>query len=199
MAGKAGKQRGGFFLGTIVGLLIGLVLALGVALYVTKVPIPFVDKVPQRTADQDAAEAAKNRNWDPNAGLAGAPASGPAPAASAAAATAAEPTRPAASAAAEAPRTAASAAKAGEGMQFFVQVGAYARTEDAEQQRAKLGMGGLIGRISEREQGGKLVYRVRLGPFDTREEADVVREQAVAAGFPDATLVRVPPAQAAAN
>ena len=50
------SQRGGFALGLIVGLLIGLALALAVALYVTKVSVPFVNKVPQRTAEQDAAE-----------------------------------------------------------------------------------------------------------------------------------------------
>ena len=45
-------ERGGFVLGLIVGLLIGLTLALGVALYSTKVPIPFINKVPQRSAVQ---------------------------------------------------------------------------------------------------------------------------------------------------
>ena len=50
MASKAKTQRGGFFLGAIIGLLVGVLVALGVALYVTKVPIPFVDKVPQRSA-----------------------------------------------------------------------------------------------------------------------------------------------------
>ena len=65
------SQKGGFVLGLIVGLLVGLAVALGVALYITKVPIPFVNKVPQRTAEQDAAEAERNRNWDPNAPLAG--------------------------------------------------------------------------------------------------------------------------------
>ena len=45
-----GVQRGGFMLGLVVGLLVGLVLALGVALYITKAPVPFIDKVPQRTA-----------------------------------------------------------------------------------------------------------------------------------------------------
>ena len=64
-------QRGGFAVGLIIGLLIGLALALGVALYVTKVPVPFVNKVPQRTADQDAAETQKNKNWDPNSPLYG--------------------------------------------------------------------------------------------------------------------------------
>ena len=64
-------QRGGLILGLIIGLLVGLGLALAVALYVTKAPVPFVNKVPPRTADQDAAEAERNKNWDPNAGLAG--------------------------------------------------------------------------------------------------------------------------------
>src|SRR5205085_9534917 len=64
-------QRGGFVMGLIIGLMIGLAVALGVALYVTKVPVPFVNKVPQRTAEQDAAEAEKNKNWDPNSPLYG--------------------------------------------------------------------------------------------------------------------------------
>lgn len=63
-------QRGGFGMGLIVGLIIGLALALGVALYITKAPVPFVNKVPQRSAEQDAAEAQRNKNWDPNAPLA---------------------------------------------------------------------------------------------------------------------------------
>ncbi len=67
------SQRGGFALGMIVGLLVGLALALGVALYVTKVPIPFVNKVPQRTATQEALEIERNKNWDPNAALGGKP------------------------------------------------------------------------------------------------------------------------------
>jgi hypothetical protein len=91
-------QRGGFAVGLIVGLLIGLALALGVALYVTKVPIPFVNKVPQRTADQDAAEIQKNRNWDPNAPLSGKnPAKPNAASSPQAAPTVAAPTLPAAS------------------------------------------------------------------------------------------------------
>jgi len=69
--GKGKNQRGGFAVGLIIGLLIGLALALGVALYVTKVPVPFINKVPQRTTEQDAAETAKNKNWDPNSPLYG--------------------------------------------------------------------------------------------------------------------------------
>lgn len=206
MASKVKAQKGGFFLGMIIGLLVGVLVALGVALYVTKVPIPFVDKVPQRTPAQDAAEEERNKTWDPNAPLAGRNPARPAAAASgvvseaASVAPAAAPVaeapvpKPAASraAAASAPVAAASAKGEAETLQFYVQVGAYARSEDAEQQRAKLAMSGLVGRITEREQAGRVMYRVRLGPYDSHDEAGTVKEQAAAAGYPDAALVRVP-------
>ena len=38
------KQRGGTLLGIIIGGLLGLGAALAVAVYVTKVPIPFLNK-----------------------------------------------------------------------------------------------------------------------------------------------------------
>src|SRR5204862_4536957 len=65
------NQKGGFVLGLIVGLLVGLSISLGVALYIHKPPIPFMNKVPQRTAEQDAQETKRNRNRAPNAPLAG--------------------------------------------------------------------------------------------------------------------------------
>lgn len=190
-------QRGGFGLGMVVGLLIGLALALGVALYVSKVPVPFIDKVPQRTAEQDAAETEKNRNWDPNAPLAGKPPVRPVvEAASAGAAPAAGPVASAPAAAALPPADKASdrSAKVGaDPFQYFVQVGAYAKPEDAEQQRARLAIAGLAAKVTEREQKdkGSVIHRVRLGPFDTREEADKARELAVAEGYAGAALVRL--------
>ena len=62
-------QRGSTFLGIILGVVVGLAAALGVAIYVAKVPVPFVNKNTSRTSGQDAAEAQKNRDWDPNAPL----------------------------------------------------------------------------------------------------------------------------------
>ena len=88
------SQRGGFVLGIVVGLLVGLALALGVALYITKAPVPFVNKVPQRTAEQDNAETERNKNWDPNAPLAGKSGARAAAAAAAASAAAAAPVAP---------------------------------------------------------------------------------------------------------
>ncbi len=204
---KRGAQRGGFALGAVIGLLIGLALALGVALYVTKAPVPFVNKVPQRTAEQDAAETEKNRNWDPNAPLASkTPARAASlPADSASGAVAAPPASavlpavaaPAASRAASAVDKAAdkavdkSARDAPGAFQYFVQVGAYSKPDDAEQQRAKLAITGLSARVTDREQNGRTVYRVRLGPYEAREDADKAREQAAAAGYAEAALVRV--------
>jgi cell division protein FtsN len=71
-----------------------------------------------------------------------------------------------------------------------VQAGAYGRTEDAEAQRAKLAMLGLEGKLTEREQSGRTVYRVRIGPFDKKAGADAAKEKLDAAGV-ESALVRV--------
>jgi cell division protein FtsN len=67
------KQGGGTMLGIIVGVLVGLGAALAVAVYVTKVPVPFVNKGGNKgtAVEQEAAEAKKNKDWDPNAPLYG--------------------------------------------------------------------------------------------------------------------------------
>jgi len=198
------SQTGGFAVGLVVGLLLGLALALGVALYVTKVPLPFINKVPQRTAEQDAAEVERNRNWDPNAPLGGKPAgraaaSGPVsaapapapaapPAAKAPAATAAV---PAASAVRPAAAAASKPLKAGaDPMIYFAQAGAYTRADDAEAQRAKLALLGVDAKVSERDQSGRTIFRVRAGPFEARAQADAMLEKLQAAGV-DSSLVRV--------
>jgi len=218
-------QRGGFALGVVVGLLVGLALALGVALYITRAPNPFVNKVPQRTAEQDSAEAERNRNWDPNAPLGGKAAARQAQtaqaaqdAASAAAAAPVQAAPPAAvtvtpplataptTAPASAPATASArpAAKdpaailsgtdatrpAGDPFIYFVQAGAYSRNDEAEQQRAKLAMMGQTAKITEREQAGRTVYRVRMGPFQVRDDADGLQGRLQEAGI-ESQIVRV--------
>ncbi|MEO7852018.1 MAG: SPOR domain-containing protein [Rubrivivax sp.] len=205
-------QRGSFAVGLLVGVLAGLVLALGVAMYVNQVPVPFINKVPQRTAEQDAAEVERNRTWNPNAPLspkAAARAAAPTPGSTPppAVATAAPAPRPASTAAtgpttrantgdvprpAAAPTTvAAKPSKPGaEPFTYFAQAGAYSRAEDAQAQRAKLALMGLDARIIEREQAGRTVYRVRLGPYEQRPEADAMLERLGSASV-ESTLVRV--------
>jgi cell division protein FtsN len=181
-------QRGGFLVGLVVGLLIGLGAALAVALYVTKVPVPFINKVPQRTAEQDAAETQRNKNWDPNAGLATKPPARPA----APPGVAATPAPPATASVAAPPASVARAASrpGAPTLIYFAQAGAYTRADDAEAQRAKLALMGLDAKVTEREQAGRTVYRVRVGPFETRALADAALERLQTAGV-DSTLVRV--------
>ncbi|TQN03301.1 cell division protein FtsN [Acidovorax temperans] len=216
------KQLGGTILGFILGVIVGLGAALAVAVYVTKVPVPFLNKGGARGADQDAAEAQKNKDWDPNSPLRGkSAAKPPAPAASAAGA---EPATPAAQpvataepkgAAASAPKAAASkpekeetgkptsadplgdlakakAAEAGSAdpYDYFVQAGAFRTQADADAQRAKLAMMGWEARVSEREQNGRPVFRVRVGPFAKRDDAAALKDKLDGTGV-ESALVRV--------
>ncbi len=187
--GNRRAQRGGFFLGLIAGLIAGLAISLGVALYVTKVPVPFINKVPQRSPEQDAAQAEKNRNWDPNGPLAGKGATRPPAAASSAASTSALAIPPAAGLPRPGKRADTAAATA-DPFTYFVQAGAYARAEDAEQQRATLALVGLAAKVTEREQAGRTVYRVRVGPYEGKDEAEAARVKLAGAGI-DSALVRV--------
>jgi cell division protein FtsN len=214
------QQRGSTLVGFIIGLLVGLTVALGVAIYVTKVPIPFLSKGPARSADLDAAEAEKNKDWDPNAPLYGKKAAKsadksdepksevkPEPKSDAAAKVdpksadplgdlakvkAAEP-KPAEAKANEPkaadPKAAEAKPASTDPFIYFVQAGAYRTTEEAEAQRAKTGMLGLETKISERDQGGRTVYRVRVGPMD-KAEAERVRAKLEAAHI-DSAMVRV--------
>jgi cell division protein FtsN len=214
----ASDQKGGFVLGMVVGLLLGLAIALGVALYVAKVPIPFVDKVPQRSAEADEAEARAHKDWNPNAKLPGgtvprAPtASGvvgsiarhraehrgrtvqPFRASPANAPSCPEPRRAGQHGSAGKPPAAPLAASAAassprSGYVFFVQAGAFTQAVDAEQQRAKLAMQGFNAKVYERVSGERSVFRVRIGPFDASEEAEALKAQVSAAGM-EAAVVR---------
>ena len=211
------SQRGGTLIGLVIGLLIGLGAALAVAIYVTKVPVPFVDRNVSRNQAQDAVEAERNKGWNPNATLSGRSATAPpAPAPATAASdgaivvppadgqplpkpgatrSAVDPLGDLANSRLEPPATqsAAVAPAPGAGADpfiYFVQAGAFRVAEDAEAQRAKLAMLGIEALVSEREQAGRTVYRVRVGPFNQKALADLTREQLEVNGT-EAALVRV--------
>jgi cell division protein FtsN len=222
------KQRGGTLLGLVIGALVGLGIALGVAVYVTKVPVPFMNKNASRSADSDAAESRRNKDWNPNAPLAGKnpakaapsvsgelslpvesepaattvpdPVLAPAdtkkaerPAKAPKAVTAATPEPAPAPAAvakpakpvsadplgdlAKARSAPAPAASGSDPFNYFIQAGAYRTPEDAEQQRARLLLLGMQAKVTEREQAGRTVYRVRVGPFDQKDDADKVKDR----------------------
>ena len=227
-------QRGSVILGIIIGVVLGLGIALAVAVYVTKVPIPFLNKGGGRTAEQDAAESRKNRDWDPNAPLYGknpakplppapgiiappppvaaTPSPGPFSVGPSTQATDPSLKPPAVVAntpppAAAQPRPAArppavvtdplgelaaarSSNPGADPFLYFVQAGAFRTPEDAEAQRAKLSLMGLEAKVTEREQSGRQVFRVRVGPFDKKDDADRNKEKLEAGGV-ETALVRV--------
>jgi cell division protein FtsN len=224
---KLQSQRGSTLLGFILGLVIGLTVALGVAMYVTKVPMPFSNKNQSRSAEQDAVESQKNKDWNPNGALQSKPTTpeasaepnannpaattAPAPAVSADpladlmkksannAAPAAAPTpapavtpQPAAPAAAAPAPTPIPAKPSGDAdlFTYFVQAGAFKSAADADAQKAKLSMMGIEAKVSEREQSGRSIFRVRSGPFDNKDQAEKIKARLDASGL-DAALVRV--------
>ena len=213
------KQLGGTLLGLIIGVLLGLGAALAVAVYVTKVPIPFMNKSQPHSAENDAAETKKNKDWDPNASLAGKkaakpnvtsqeaagdvvvtpPVSAPAPeiavTAPSAPTKAKAPADPLGDLAKAKMQGKPEAVPSGSGtsadlFNYFIQAGAFRTLEDAEQQRIKLSLVGFQAKVSEREQAGRTVYRVRLGPFDKKDEADIVKVKLDANAI-ETALVRV--------
>lgn len=215
-------------LGFILGLVIGLTVALGVAMYVTKVPMPFSNKNLSRSAEQDAVEAQKNKDWNPNSAIQAKPAAAPESAAEGAASGNPAPPAPAVaadpladlvknkSAASAAPSSAAPSAappaaatpqavspqpaapqaanakpsNIADPFTYFVQAGAFKSATDADAQKAKLSMMGIEAKVSEREQAGRVIYRVRSGPFDDKDQAEKIKARLDSNGM-DAALVRV--------
>lgn len=63
------KSKSGMISGVIVGLIIGLAVAVAAALYITKAPIPFMDKASQEV--EDLLSPNMPQTSDPNLGLYG--------------------------------------------------------------------------------------------------------------------------------
>jgi cell division protein FtsN len=176
-----------------------------------------------RSAEQDAAEEKKNKDWDPNAPLYGKNPAKPVDKADVAPEAPKADVKPEAKPdvkvleskpevaakvdpksadplgdlakakadlkAAEPKPALATASAAVDPFIYFVQAGAYRTPEEADAQRAKMSLLALDAKISERDQGGRTVYRVRVGPID-KAEAERVRAKLEAAHL-DSAMVRV--------
>ncbi|WP_079417090.1 SPOR domain-containing protein [Thiomonas intermedia] len=180
------RQYGGTVIGLIAGLVIGLAIALGVALYITKAPLPFMNRFQERPSS--AASGAGN--WNPNQGLSGATQSPPAGSGSMPVTVASKPLSPqalaklgqpgagasqpeAAPAAGGTPAPTTAAKPAAQGpVQYVLQVGAYSTRDDAERQRAKVALIGQEAHVDERVVNGRTLYRVRVGPFTSVQQAE---------------------------
>ncbi|GAA4412756.1 SPOR domain-containing protein [Quisquiliibacterium transsilvanicum] len=210
--------RGGTVLGFMIGLVIGLAIAVVVALFVTRAPVPFVNKA-GRAPDKVLQPRTPADAPDPNAPLysknlpspppqpqetRGAPAprdegggilerlfgrgAESEPGDADAGAAPVVASRPAAAPPAE-PKAARPTADAPTGSGYLLQAGAFRGRDDAEGMRAKLALLGLEGRVLDAEVNGQPMYRVRIGPFAQLDELNNARARLAENGI-EASVVR---------
>ncbi len=74
--------------------------------------------------------------------------------------------------------------------QIFIQAGAYSVYDNANRAAARLTTVGNVG-IASVLVNSRDVYRVRVGPLASVEEADTALEQVIRAGYNDARIVVV--------
>jgi cell division protein FtsN len=86
--------------------------------------------------------------------------------------------------------TPAASGNAADPFDYVIQVGAYRTLADADAQKVKLTLMGMDAKVSERDQAGRTVYRVRLGPFADKTTAERIRTRLEGSGLEN-TLVRV--------
>lgn len=197
---SSSKSGGSTLFGVLIGLIFGLAAAVAVALFVTKVPMPFVDKAsrdPAKTLLPSVRDAP-----DPNLGLygkngaAGLSSTGPTvtpptplpglpPAGSPPAPDSlgnlianlnkAEqaPTKPVSPALAV-PGTEAPASKAAATPEaqttYYLQAGAFRSENDAEAVKARILLLGLSAQVQKAQINGATINRVRVGPFKGIDE-----------------------------
>lgn len=152
--------------GILIGMALGLVIAAGIAWYILETPSSFDNNVPHETTklkpdtpsppDTTGAAAPENTPDD------GKPrfefykvltdkqdgAAAPAPSA--------QGSKPA-----ERPAAAAS---------YYLQTGAFSNAGEAEKLKARLAMLGMEALIQDANVSGKIIHRVRLGPYSNEDE-----------------------------
>lgn len=162
----------------IVGVLIGLIIAACASFYINNAPLPFVDRF------SDREQVHVPNNWNPNASLqqGSTTVTEPPPSLRSNNNTTGNvtPDRDPAAAALTGGNniglppatTPAEQTNNTNTAQFYVQAGAFKARQEAEQQRARLAMAGTQATISEVTVAGQTMHRVRVGPYNTRADAE---------------------------
>ncbi|MEI6547172.1 MAG: SPOR domain-containing protein [Burkholderiales bacterium] len=205
-------QKGGTLVGLAIGLLVGLAIAVVVTLYMSRSPVPFVDKIKRPGDRPEAATPAdvpdpnrsmqKNRPASTEPPVAVTPPAAPgtdAPStAPAAPGTAASnpPGAPASPGAPTAPPTVLPAAPSAavtetpvDKTTYLLQAGAFKGQEDAEAMKVKLALVGFEARIVMAEVNGVTFYRVRVGPYGQLDDLNRARTRLAENGV-EASVVR---------
>lgn len=183
-------STGSTLVGLFFGLVIGVLIAFGVVWYLNKTPLPFQDKSSrpekielkpgapqaQQTPQQLPGKPGDKVNEKPRfefykilpSGQEAAPVAGDVPGDSSA--------KPPPTPGAVPPPTASSAAAAGD--VFYLQAGAFQKSTDADNLKAKLALLGLETSVQEVNVPDKgLMHRVRVGPYAKPEDMNRVRNQ----------------------
>ncbi len=202
---KPARNRSGILLGLFLGLLLGLLCAFGVVWYLNKTPLPFLDKS-SHTEKTEAKPAAEQPHQPPQQ-LPGKPGDkaingtaekprfefykilpGGQEASMRLGNTKPDATTPAPSPAAE---QAMEIPPATSMDSFYLQAGAFQKSVDADNLKAKLALMGLETSVLEVKVPDKgVMFRVRVGPYAKPEEMNRVRTLLAQNGI-QATVVKV--------
>jgi cell division protein FtsN len=183
--GTMQRQRGNTVIGFVAGLVGGLLIAVAVALYMTKAPVPFMNKVHRPT--ENVKPGADGKLPDPNTALYSKPVEPPK----------VDPTKASAKTDPKAapPPPEQGVVKtdipaAAETTRYLLQAGAFRTPDDADAMRARLTLLGLDARVFPIEQSGTTLYRVRVGPYGQIDEINRVRKELAENGI-DSQVVKM--------
>lgn len=171
-------QYGGTILGFILGLGAGLGIAFVIAFYLSKntpqerpgmraPSLPLTIKPSTAPAEGEAAAPAEP--VDLNKPLQG---KSPAPTASSA-----DPIGDLVNGKKSADRPADASAASKSDAIYFLQVGAFTKRADADAQKANLAIQGIQAQLSEITSDGNTLWRVRVGPYNSVDESNSVRDK----------------------
>ncbi|QWD85230.1 SPOR domain-containing protein [Polynucleobacter asymbioticus] len=173
---SSSPEYGGTILGFILGLGVGLGVAFVIAFYLSKntpqerpgvrAPnLPLTIKPGPAPAEGEAAAPAESLDLNkPLQGKSAAPA-----------ANTPDPIADLVNGKKPAESTPAPAAKSD--AIYFLQVGAFNKRADADAQKASLAIQGIQSQLSEISSEGNTLWRVRVGPYNSVEESNPVRDK----------------------
>ena len=178
----SGSEYGGTILGFILGLGVGLGVAFVIAFYLSKntpqerpgvrAPnLPLTIKSAPPPAEGETAAPAEPLDLNkPLQGKSAAPT-----------ANAPDPIGDLANG--KKPAEAAATSLAKSDAIYFLQVGAFNKRADADAQKASLAIQGIQSQLSEISSEGNTLWRVRIGPYNSVEESNPVREKLSSMGI----------------
>jgi cell division protein FtsN len=210
LSAPSSRQSGSTVIGFLIGLVCGLGVAVAVAIFVTKAPIPFVNKAPKPSErilepKSGADMPDPNKTLQSKAGRPAQPDAGAAAPASEGTDGAAKDEKKdsiggatgdnkgdgkAADAKPAAPAKTADAKPAESGKATYqLQVGSFVSNADAESRKIKLALAGFEAKVMQAEVDGKTVYRVRTGPYKDFDDMNKARGKLTEGGF-DVSIAR---------